>query len=81
MRGIPYTLPRFVYENARDRFWDIETRVMIAVFRADLSSRGRLVAVAYREQDDEALLITIHPLKASQLKNRTASGRWKRISS
>lgn len=79
IREIPETLPRLIMVKARRRFFDTETDLEIAVARAKFAGKLREVMVAYRRDGDDMLLITIHPLKLHQLKNRIASGRWKPI--
>ena len=80
MRGIPYELPRIVYQNAIRRFLDTQSDLFIAVLRTAYFGKRHEVAVVYRKDAGDILLITIHPLKSNQLTNRTRSGRWKEIS-
>lgn len=79
MRGIPYELPRIVYEEGRRRFKDTETDLEIAILRTLYFGKHREVALTYRTYSTYVLLITIHPLKSGQLKNRISSGRWKKV--
>ncbi len=79
MRGIPYELPRVVYEKAKQRFKDTETDLEIAVLRTSYLGKQRDIAVTYRTYSAYILLITIHPLKSGQLENRVRLGRWKEI--
>lgn len=77
MRGIPYELPRIVYQRTRRRFYDVQSDLEIAVLLVMYLGKRRHAAVAYRVYPAYVLLITIHPLKPRQLENRIASGRWK----
>ena len=77
MRDISEHLPRLVYEKATRKFLDTGTGHAIAVSRIAFLGKKRDVAVTYREDHREVLLITIHPLKENQLDNRLKTGRWK----
>ena len=79
LRKIEYDLPRRIYENAEERFRDTETGHTIAVMRAALYGKERDIMVAYRYVDADVKLLTIHPLKVGQMKNRIQSGRWRKI--
>lgn len=79
MRGIPHELPRIVYQRAPRRFIDAQSGLKVAVTQAMYFQKKRQVAVAYREDSEDILLITIHPLKPHQFENRIASGRWKEV--
>ena len=79
LRKIPERLPRHIILKARSRFFDTETNLEIAVARAKFMGKTRDIMVAYRRRGADVLLITIHPLKLNQVKNRIASGRWKSI--
>ena len=77
MRDIPEHIPRLVYGKATRRFFDTETGHAIAVSHIAFFGKERDVAVTYREDHGEVLLITIHPLKQNQIDNRLKTGRWK----
>ncbi|MEK7187350.1 MAG: hypothetical protein AAB691_00710 [Patescibacteria group bacterium] len=79
MRGIPENMPRIVFSRAERKFYDTATGLHIALSRMRYFGKLRDLAVTYREEDGDILLITIHPLKAGQLENRLRSGRWKLI--
>jgi hypothetical protein len=79
LRGIPHTLPRLVYQSAKRRFLDRATGLRIAVRTAPLRGKRREIAVVYEEKNGKVLLITIHPLKVHQVKNRVESGRWQLV--
>ncbi len=79
LRKIEYDLPKRIYENAEERFIDAETGHTIAVMRAVIYGKERDIMVAYRHEDVDVKLLTIHPLKEVQKENRIQSGRWRKI--
>lgn len=79
LRKIEYDLPKVVYEKAKERFLDTETGHTIAVMRAMLYGKERDIMVAYRHEDADVKLLTIHPLKEGQKDNRVQTGRWRKI--
>ena len=79
LRAIPRELPRTVYLGANRRFLDASTGFFIVVHTLPLGGKRREIAVVYRETEREVLLVTIHSLKARQVQNRLASGRWREI--
>jgi hypothetical protein len=44
-----------------------------------LYNKKRDVLVAYEENNGDATLLTIHPIKEGQKENRIQSGRWRKI--
>ena len=78
-RKIKYDMPKDIYENANERFMDTETGHTIAVMKAEIYDRERDVMVAYKHEDADVKLLTIHPLKEGQKENRIQSGRWRKI--
>ncbi len=79
LRRIDYNEPKRIYENADERFIDAETGHMIAVAKGILSGKKRDLMVAYKLEDMDVKLLTIHPLKERQKENRVKSGMWRRI--
>jgi len=47
--------------------------------KAALYDKERDIMVAYRQEDDDIKLLTIHPLKEGQKENRVQSGRWRKL--
>jgi hypothetical protein len=78
-RKIQYDLPRKIYEQSKERYFDNETKHHIAIMQVDLYGKMREVMVAYALQNDFARLLTIHPLKAGQKQARLESGRWRKM--
>ncbi|MBF0540925.1 MAG: hypothetical protein HQK91_05690 [Nitrospirae bacterium] len=79
MRKINYDLPREIYNNAVERFIDSETGHIIAVIKTIIYDKERDVMVAYKYEDMDIKLLTIHPLKEGQKENRIQTGRWRKI--
>ena len=79
IREIPRSLPRDVYQNSRERYFDKETGKNIAIGKIRFKGKLREIIVVYEERGDEIKLITAHPLKALQKVSRIRTGRWQRI--
>ncbi len=79
LRKIEYDLPKRVFENAEERFMDTGTGHMIAIAKEIIYGKERDVMVAYRHEDNDVKLLTIHPLKAGQKETKIRSGRWRKI--
>ena len=79
LRRIEHELPKKVFEQAEERYYDKETGHLIAVMEVDLYDKNREVMVAYIIQEDCVKLLTIHPLKEGQKENRINAGRWREI--
>ena len=79
IREIPHSLPRNVYQNSREHYFDKETGKNIAIGKVRLKGKLREIIVVYEEWEDEIRLITTHPLKALQKVSRIRIGRWQRI--
>ncbi len=79
LRKIEYDQPKRIYEDAKERFIDTDTGHTIAVMKTVLYGKERDIMVAYRQDDLDVKLLTIHPLKEGQKENRIQSGRWRKI--
>lgn len=79
IREIPYDLPKKIYYDAKERYFDNATGKFIAVSLARYKSKVREFAVVYEETEQEIRLITIHPLKTYQKFGRIQSRRWQKI--
>jgi len=79
LRRMPSNLPRTIYLRSRRKYFDTATNTFVALLRTKLYGKTRDVMIVYREQNDVALIITVHPLKHNQLNNRLQSGRWKKF--
>lgn len=79
LRKIEYNLPKRIFEQSNERYFDKETDHLIAVMETELYNKTREVMVAYVIEGDDAKLLTIHPLKEGQKENRIGTGRWRKI--
>ena len=79
LRRIDYDLPREIFNQSNERYFDQETKHFIATMEIELYNRFREVMVAYIFEKDIVKLLTIHPLKEGQKENRVKSGRWRKI--
>ena len=79
IREIPRSLPRRIYQNSHEHYFDKETGKNIAIEKVRFKVRLREMTVVYEEREDEIRLITVHPLKVLQRIRRIKSGRWQRI--
>ena len=68
MRKIDYDLPRIIYEQSGERYFDVETGHLIALMKIKLYNKKREVMVAYLKEGENIKLLTIHPLKEGQKK-------------
>lgn len=79
LREIDEDLPRRIFEQADERYFDGVTGHSIAIMVVELYEKKREVMLAYAIEEDCAKLLTIHPLKAKQKEARMRSGRWREI--
>ena len=79
LRKIDYNLPKFIFEQSSERYYDLETGHTIASMDVVLYEKTREVMVAYIKEQDAIVLLTIHPLKEGQKENRVKAGRWRKL--
>jgi hypothetical protein len=79
VRGIPSHLPKKIFQEAKEHFYDALTRHYVAVHKLRFINKLREVAVTYDRKEKTIEIITIHPLKNYQKIARINSGRWRRI--
>ncbi len=71
LRRIKPELPKIIVEEVEEKFFDVATGYLIAVEEVELYGKSREVMVAYIEREENVVkLLTIHPLKKRQKKNR-----------
>ena len=75
-RGIPYDIPKSVYRDSSEKYYDNIAGHKIAVSRVDYSGREREVMIAYDEFEDRIEIVTVHPLKWMQKQQRIKNRRW-----
>ena len=78
LRKIDYDLPKKVFEQNEEKYFDQTTGHFIAIMKSKIYSKIKDVMVAYVIEEDVIRLLTIHPLKERQKENRIKSGRWRR---
>jgi hypothetical protein len=77
--NIEYDLPRMIFEQSNERYFDVMTGYLIAIIKTELYGKLRDVMVVYVMEEDCANLLTVHPLKEGQKENRIKSGRWRKL--
>jgi len=77
IRNIPDDLPREVFEQAKEHYYDNLTNHYIAIHQVGYGGKIREMAVVYDKGKDSVEIITVHPLKMYQKLSRINSGRWK----
>ncbi|MGR3176165.1 MAG: hypothetical protein ACUZ8N_16440 [Candidatus Scalindua sp.] len=78
LRKIEYDLPRKIFEESDERYFDVETGHLIATMKIELYSKAREVMIAYVTEGESVTLLTIHPLQEGQKENRIKIGRWRK---
>ena len=79
LRGIPSHLPKTIFKEAKEHYYDNLTRHYVAVHKLTFNNKLREIAVTYDKKEEVIEIITIHPLKIYQKITRINSGRWRRI--
>jgi len=79
VRGIPSHLPKKIFKEAKEHYYDSLTQHYVAVHKLKFINKLREVAVTYDKKEKVIEIITIHPLKTYQKIARINSGRWRRI--
>jgi len=79
LRNMPGELATDIYRDAYERFSDKQTGYMVAVKRVQIYGHQREVMIAYEEEGETVVIITVHPLKKAQKENRIATGRWVKL--
>ena len=75
-RGYSLNLPRRIYQESRERYFDISTDHHIAVHEVRVGGKTRCMMIAYDDYFSYVDIVTIHPVNRNQIENRAASGRW-----
>lgn len=79
VRNIPSQLPKKIFKEAKEHYYDSLTQHYVAVHKLRFINKPREVAVTYDKKGEVMEIITIHPLKVYQKTARVNSGRWQRI--
>jgi hypothetical protein len=75
-RNIPQEWPREIVEQPEEVYQDTLTDVYIAIGKRQYKGKEREMAVSYIKREAETLIITIHPVRPAQKRNRVERGRW-----
>jgi len=75
-RGIPHDIPKRIYRDSNEKYYDNIAGHKIAVCRLDYSGREREAMIAYDEFEDRIEIVTVHPLKWMQKQQRIKNRRW-----
>jgi hypothetical protein len=78
-RGIPASLPKKIFREAKEHYCDNLTGHYVAVQKLKFGDKIREFALTYDKKEDVIEIITVHPLKAYQKMTRINSGRWQKI--
>ena len=79
LRGIPKALPKQIWMESTERYFDRATGHSVAVLACQIKERVKEFALSYDEKEGIAQLITVHPIKALQKLSRIKTGRWQRL--
>lgn len=77
LRNIPSYLPRKIFKEAKEHYYDRETHHYVAVHSLKFNKKIREFALSYDKKEKSIEIITIHPLKIYQKIIRINSGRCK----
>lgn len=78
LRNIPYSLPKRLFKDAKEHYYDRLTGHYVAVHNVEFNNKTREFALTYDRKADVIEVITVHPIKAYQKIARINSGRWQR---
>ena len=71
-RGFDIQDVESIVRHSEERFFDVETRRLVAVGR----SANKLVMIPYEESDQELIPVTIHMVTRQQIRFRVNTGRF-----
>ena len=69
-RKIPEEWPKEIVSKPAEVYRDTRTNVYVAIGRRRYKGKGRKMAVSYVKRGDDILIITIHPIRPAQKRNR-----------
>lgn len=79
IREIPHDMPRKIFEESSEHYYDRQTGHYIALLKVRFKDKIREMALTYDKMEKAAELVTLHPIKFYQKHSRINSGRWERI--
>jgi len=69
-REIPYDMPKRIYQDSDEKYYDKVSGHNVAVSRLEYSGKEREAMISYDEFEDKIEIVTIHPLKWMQKQHR-----------
>ena len=76
-RGILAKIVREIFKQSLENYWDNLRNRHIVIGKVLYQGKIRKVLAAYDKIEDTKEVVTIHPIKDEQIKQRLSSGRWK----
>ena len=76
LRGIPYDLPKEVYQSREEVFFDTQTNHFAALSKKEYFGKLRTIVIPFDKFSDRIELVTIHPIEEKDKMQRIRSGRW-----
>lgn len=75
-RNIPISYPKKIFQAREEEYFDTITKHRIAIKKLFYAGRLRNMAISYDIIGESAEIITIHPIKQSEIQNKIEVGRW-----
>ncbi len=79
IRNLPYDLPRAIFQQSKEHYYDNLTKHYVAVHKVEFEGETREMALTYDRGKKAVQIVTLHPLKTYQKQSRLNSGRWRKI--
>ena len=79
MRDIPSSLPKKIFKESKEHYYDCLTAHYVAVHKLRFKNKFREFALTYDKKENVIEIITVHPIKPYQKITRLNSGRWQKI--
>lgn len=76
VRKIPEDMPKRIYRECRQRYYNHQSLRHIAVMEVYYNRRRTLMMIAYDQYSDHVEILTIHPITKRQVRDRLQTGRW-----
>jgi len=78
MREIPFEVPRKIFEDAEEHYYDNLTKHFVAIHQIKFHGKMREMALTYDRKKEVVELITRHPIQPYQKHGRIRLGRWEK---
>ena len=75
-RHTPPDIPRHIYLHSTERYYDRQEERMIAIAEVEYRGEIRPMCIAYDEFEEHVEIVTVHPIRRSQVDNRRQTRRW-----